>query len=248
MIYSANQTMQTRAAGCIIAVIDQSTSMSIEPRGGSENKSVFAARAVSNIFKELGEESVEGDQSVLRFYLGAIGYSNFVTSLWPTHSSLTLRPVTDAYTEIDESAATGKDLFKPVAEGVTRMDLAFAQINTFLDEHAKSSSAAPQPDCYPPPIIFHITDGLPTDSKGNPSITIDPDGQKHVVMPEEMKRIIARSEHEGPIMVYNIYVGDDWTLPPIILPSSITQLNDDFSRQLFAVSSPLPSLEYVDAA
>jgi uncharacterized protein YegL len=83
----------------------------------------------------------------------------------------------------------------------------------------------------PAPMICHLTDGQFTGAD-----------------PEPIARDIMQMETpDGPVLVENIYVGPDLTAHPIYQVESwrgvmdVNELNDQYARKLFNISSPLPA-------
>lgn len=240
-IYSEEGMNGSATPGCVIVVVDQSNSMVITPKGASKSKAQFAAEAVSELFKELAGHCVKNNRAIDRIWLGAIGYSTGVRSLWNDSPTRSLRPMTEVYQFIEECEDNNRDLFQVVSDGVTRMDLAFDAVNEMLDEHAQriKQSAYYGNFPFPSPVVLHITDGNPTDSDGVVCVKKGDGGSAQINLPGSLFRIQKRAieTDEGSITVINIYLGDDWSLTPVIFPEAGHANFDPLSSALFEASS-----------
>ena len=108
--------------------------------------------------------------------------------------------------------------FELDALGKTPMCEALRTARTILEpwtqEHAESF----------PPLVFNITDGEATD--GDPR--------------EAAEALRALETEDGNALLFNVHISSN-TDEPVLYPDTAESLPDDFARQLFAMSSVLPS-------
>jgi hypothetical protein len=108
--------------------------------------------------------------------------------------------------------------FDPKSAGGTPMRAALTKTMETVAGWCKAHVAS-----YPPTIL-HVTDGQSTD--GAPE-----------AMADGLRQLATR---DGPALLFNLHVtsgGGNET----VFPTSETDLNDDYSRMLFRMSSPLPA-------
>jgi hypothetical protein len=108
--------------------------------------------------------------------------------------------------------------FDPKSEGGTPMRAALGKtieaVGGWCEQH---------PGSYPPTIL-HVTDGQSTDGA-----------------PEEMADGLRRiSTKDGQALLFNLHVNTAAGLE-IVFPTAETDLNDEYSRMLYRMSSPLPA-------
>jgi len=110
------------------------------------------------------------------------------------------------------------------ANGETDTTAGFMAVETLLQNHLRKFQ-----DC-PAPLVCHLSDGVITGR--NPASVV--------------RRIKAMAVNDGPVLVENVYVGDDmfrapvedWSQWPGVLKPR--RLRNGYARFLFHLSSPLP--------
>ncbi|SRR5579883_941213 len=110
------------------------------------------------------------------------------------------------------------------ASGKTDTAGGFEAVEKLLQEHLAEYQRCPAP------LVCHLTDGAYTTNDPAPVI----------------RRIQAMQVNDGPILVENIYIAENmlrkpvqnWKEWPGVL--GVKDLNDDYARYLFSLSSPLP--------
>ena len=93
------------------------------------------------------------------------------------------------------------------------LEKAYALLKPWVEDH---------PDSYPP-IVINISDGAATDT--------GPTGQAN-----ELRNL---STNDGPVLLFNCHISENGA-EPIVFPAGTKDLPDEFARELFGVSSPLP--------
>jgi len=82
-----------------------------------------------------------------------------------------------------------------------------------------------------PPIIIHVTDGMPTD--GDPR--------------DLAEAIRSLATNDGNVLMFSLHLSAT-NNPPVVFPNNAGNLPDDYARLLFEMSSELPSQWHVVAA
>jgi hypothetical protein len=108
--------------------------------------------------------------------------------------------------------------FDPKSAGGTPMRAALSKTRDMAAEWCEA-----HPGCYPPTIL-HVTDGQSTD--GAPEDVAD--GLRQV------------ATKDGQALLFNLHVTNKGGLE-VVFPTSETDLDDEYSRMLFRMSSPLPA-------
>ncbi|NWJ94359.1 MAG: VWA domain-containing protein [Chloroflexi bacterium] len=230
---------------CILFILDQSGSMD-DPFGGQtgsqSSKAQHLATAVNRLLYDLVLECVKRQEEGPRNYyqVGLIGYgsnnvnvgSAFVGSLagqdlvWVRDLANNPARVEDRFQKVDDGAGGLVDVsikfpiwVDPVAENGTPMEEALHKAYTILEPWVRS-----HPHSYPP-LVIHITDGEP-----NPNT--DPS------KPAGDLRKLATDD--GNVLVFNLHLSSQ-SSSPILYPESDTGLPDQYAKQLFQMSSVLPT-------
>src|SRR5438552_3861060 len=221
---------------CILFVIDQSGSMDEITEAG-RSKAAFVADVLNKTLYTLITSCSKSDGVRNYFDVGVIAYAGSqVTSgfggalsgdiVHPIQaiSENTLR-VEERKKKVDDGAGGIVELktkfpvwFDPKSEGGTPMRAALARtietVSGWCEQH---------PGSYPPTIL-HVTDGQSTDGA-----------------PEEMANGLRQiSTKDGQALLFNLHVNTGGGLE-IVFPTAESDLNDEYSRMLFRMSSPLPA-------
>ena len=220
---------------CILFVIDQSGSMD-EITDGGRSKAAFVADVLNKTLYTLITSCSKSDGVRNYFDVGVIAYagsqvgSGFGGALsgdivHPIHaiSENTLR-VEERKKKVDDGAGGIVELktkfpiwFDPKSQGGTPMRAALRKTMETMFGWCEQ-----HPGSYPPTIL-HVTDGQSTDGT-----------------PEEMADGLRQiSTKDGPALLFNLHVNTG-AGQEIVFPTSESDLNDDYSRMLFRMSSPLP--------
>jgi len=221
---------------CILFVIDQSGSMDEITEAG-RSKAAFVADVLNKTLYTLITSCSKSDGVRNYFDVGVIAYAGSqVTSgfggalsgeiVHPIQaiSENTLR-VEERKRKTDDGAGGIIELktkfpvwFDPKSEGGTPMRAALGKtietVGGWCEQH---------PGSYPPTIL-HVTDGQSTD--GAPE-----------EMADGLRRICTK---DGQALLFNLHVNTG-SGQEIVFPIAENDLNDEYSRMLFRMSSPLPA-------
>ena len=218
------RTIDRRHPGCLIFLLDQSGSMA-ESIGA--DVSVSKAQALADIINDLLRDIIKRcaktpDGPPRHYYdLGIIRYgesarSGFSGALSDRYLA-SVEEVNNAKRMEQRDGIEAPAWFSPLAESRTAMCAAFD-----LAGHVASGWIGAHQDSFPP-IVFNISDGKATD--GDPA--------------EWTARLRALRTLDGELLLFNINLSSG-ARQPIIFPSSARDLPDDYARQMFELSSPLP--------
>lgn len=217
--YTARAT-STRPA-LIIYLIDASDTMR-KPFGAATRMDVVN-KALQAMLRELVQRSMRDTIVQNRYHLAIFAYSTDVIDV------LASFPTAAPHLR-GRSIWTLRDLLQV---GLPTID-AGGQTNTFAAFTAADTLLEQYLDAYmnsPAPLICHFTDG--GFSTENPTPVV--------------KRIRKRAVNDGPVLIENVYVGEDVLREPIREVRSwpgITRaadITDPYAKLLFDFSSPLPA-------
>jgi hypothetical protein len=221
---------------CFLFVIDQSGSMDEMTETG-RSKADFVADVLNKTLYTLVTSCSKSDGVRNYFDVGVIAYggsevaSGFGGALsgsivHPIHaiSEHTLR-IEERKKKVDDGAGGIIELktkfpvwFDPKSVGGTPMRAALSKTMETVAGWCEA-----HPGSYPPTIL-HVTDGQSTDGA-----------------PEEAADGLRQfSTKDGQPLLFNLHVTTGGGLE-IVFPPSETALNDEYSRMLFRMSSPLPA-------
>lgn len=240
MAYTAEITRQQPA--CILVLIDQSESME-DPFGAPNarrTKAEGAADAVNRTLENLLLRCTKGLHDIRDyFHVGVVGYGAAVVSGLTVPDAkpddppplVPMSQLPDLVLKLDIRRRQQADAngivtlveepypiyVEPTAVNGTPMceafQLAYAMLETWIGEHLASF----------PPIVINITDGEASD--GNPQV------------PAQSLRGLATSD--GNVLLFNCHLSSH-RAPAVVLHDDDQDLVDDYARQLFVMSSPLP--------
>jgi hypothetical protein len=214
--------------GCIIFLVDRSTSME-EPIGsGGASKADSLAQAVNRLIRNLVLQCQRGEQIRDYYHLGLIGYGASVGSIFggdlTGHDLVPISSVADyplrlVRETVPGSPDLGLDMpvwLQPVAKGGTPMvqaiDTAGAIVVGWANEHFDSF----------PPIVVNVSDGAATD--GDPRS-----------MAEQLRNVHTK---DGPVLLFNVNLSSA-PGPAVQYPNTPRDLPDAYARTLFEMSSEL---------
>jgi hypothetical protein len=220
---------------CFLFVIDQSGSMDEITEAG-RSKADFVADVLNKTLYTLITTCSKSDGVRNYFDVGVIAYggsevgSGFGGALaggivHPINaiSEHTLR-IEERQKKVDDGAGGVVELktkfpvwFDPKSVGGTPMRAALSKARATAADWCEAHSAS-----YPPTIL-HVTDGQSTD--GAPEEAAD--GLRQV------------ATKDGQALLFNLHVTSGGALE-IVFPTSEADLNDEYSRMLLRMSSPLP--------
>jgi hypothetical protein len=221
---------------CFLFVIDQSGSMDEMTEAG-RSKADFVADVLNKTLYTLVTSCSKSDGVRNYFDVGVIAYggsevasgfggalSGGIVHPIQAISEHTLR-VEERQKKVDDGAGGIIELstkfpvwFDPKSAGGTPMRAALSKTMETVAGWCEA-----HPSSYPPTIL-HVTDGQSTD--GAPEETAD--GLRQF------------STKDGQPLLFNLHVTTGGGLE-IVFPTSETALNDEYSRMLFRMSSPLPA-------
>jgi hypothetical protein len=221
---------------CILFVIDQSGSMDEITESG-RSKAAFVADVLNKTLYTLVASCSKADGVRHYFDVGVIAYggSEVVTGFGGALSGGVVHPI-DSISEntlrieerkkkVDDGAGGIVELktkfpiwFDPKSAGGTPMRAALGRTLDTVSEWCEA-----HPRSYPPTIL-HVTDGQSTDGA-----------------PEDVAQSLRElSTIDGSPLLFNLHVTSGKE-PEIVFPTLETDLNDEYSRMLFRMSSPLPA-------
>ncbi|WP_199514912.1 vWA domain-containing protein [Nucisporomicrobium flavum] len=222
---------------CFIFLIDQSTSMLDEITEGElvRRKADVVADALNRLLRELAVKCAKEGGVRDYFHVAVIGYGVHVGSLlegelagrdlvplsqvakYPARVEERTKKVPDGAGGLVEQPTKFPVWVDPVGNGGTPMVEALRQAtvlaNTFL---------ATNENCFPP-VVLNLTDGQATDGDPRPAA--------------EAVRELASTD--GNVLLFNLHVSSEGGTPTIF-PGASAELNDEYARTLFSMSSPLP--------
>ncbi len=228
-----------------IFVIDQSGSMADAMPGSDPPKKKCDAVAdiVNNLLRELCLRCKTDTEVRDYFYVGVIGYGATVGSAYggslAGQELVPLSALANSPAKVEERTKKTDDgagglveqrvkfpvWFEPKANGGTPMcqalGLARKWLETWVNLHPSSF----------PPTVIHITDGESTDSA-------DP-AEANRMVGDMLSGLTSISSEDGAVLLFNVHVSSKANLRPIAFPSDDSNLSDDYSKMLFAGSSPL---------
>jgi hypothetical protein len=220
---------------CFLFLIDQSESMIEKLADGDKSKAEAVADATNRLLQALVLRCVRGETVLDRFQVGVIGYGSQVgpalggalagktlvqlseLALNPLRIEQRTRQVPDGSGGTVDQSYKFPLWFEPVTKGQTplcgALDLAWQTLVGFLQRY---------PECYPP-LAINITDGRPTD--GNP--------ERHASL------IRSLGSKDGNVLLFNVHISI-YAKGTIEFPDREEGLPNDYAKQLFRMSSPLP--------
>lgn len=219
-------------------LIDRSGSMS-DPfggGGGGKSKAEGVADAINRLLQNLVIKCAKSEGVRDYYEVGVVGYGAEVgpafsgplagRDLVPI-SEVANAParVEDRTRKVDDGAGGLVDQvvkfpiwFDPVANGPTPMCAVLQRAQQIISPWVAGHAASF------PPIVIHITDGESTD--GDP-----------IPHAEALK---ALSTNDGAVLLFNVHLSQA-TGQPVLFPESADGLPDPYAKQLFEMSSVLPS-------
>jgi hypothetical protein len=233
MPYDAEISRSNPAA--FIFLLDQSSSMRETLHGTHKQLSSFLANCVNEALRELVNQCTRGDESVRDyFHVAALSYSDGeVKNVWKDTSAYfqPISKIADSPARLEITTfkypnefgitrieqVESEVWFEASAVGGTPMVKALEKTRDIVKEWVKDHPASF------PPIVFHVTDGEPTDGDPEPVAT-------------EIKQISTRN---GACLLFNLHVSSDPSTE-VVFPSAEDQLPDDYAKKLFRMSSVIP--------
>lgn len=237
--------MGADSPGLIVFVLDQSGSMSVDWPGSQLPQPVSKAEAVADILngaiREIGARSVKGNDISPRCDMALIGYEGSnVRSQWGGALSgkdivsirdIVLNPlgeddkkdeIPDGRGGLVEVEKKIKYWLEPKSGGGTPMGRAMAEARKMVEQWLSD----PSHQRSFPPIVIHVTDGMPND-------------EKDAVQEAEIIRQLHTDD--GNVLLISIHLPEGVTYP-MAFPVSLTDLppNDKPASLLFAMSSIIP--------
>lgn len=213
----------TSSPGLIMILLDQSGSMS------ESNKAQDAARAVNRIIYEIVLASRAGETIKPRCYVGVIGYGTIVYPIvGGTISDVAAKPIRieQVKNKFDDGAggliSVNVDMpiwVEPKAESGTPMAEAFEQAYSVIEKWIQNN-----PNSFPP-IIMNVTDGEPNDP---------------IRAKVAAEKVMNLGTSDGKVLIFNAHITSSKTPTEIQLPSSTSEIADQYAKFLFDISSEIP--------
>ena len=185
-------------------------SNSMNDAEGTQRRIEMVQTALQAAFKDMVRRSMRDGIIQRRYKIALLAYNDRITDVLGG-----IRDLPDALQEGLPTIETG---------GITDMAAGFTVVEELLTAHL-----AEYEEC-PAPLICHLTDGLFTTKDPSPIV----------------KRIAAMQVRDGAVLVENIYMAQDMLR---VMPKHWQEwkgvqrpqdLNDDYARFLFHLSSPIP--------
>ena len=234
---SYSKQLSVNHPGLFLFLLDQSSSMSA-PWGNttnSLNKETQVADVLNKFLRDLTLRCAKGSEIRKRIHVGVLGYGLSVNSAFlgslagketadiaevasnPARVEERIKKESDGAGGIIEVPTKFPVWVEAKSDGSTPMKEAFAEAKNIV-----SNWLSAYPDGYPP-IVINITDGEYT--TGNPI--------------NEAQAIKSISTSDGNVLLFNIHISS-LNSSPVFFPSSATSLGDNYAKELFEMSSPLP--------
>jgi hypothetical protein len=223
-----SQPIDRHHSGCILLLVDQSSSMEEMFGGGGQSKATALALAVNRLMRNLVLQCQRGDEVRDYYHIGVIGYGGSVgpvlggslggQQLVPVSviADYPLRMAPDVLPGNPEISVPLPVWIEPRASGGTPMttaiDLAGALMVDWANHHMDSF----------PPIVVNVSDGEATD--GDPR-----------TIAAQLRDIRTA---DGNLLLFNVNLSTE-ALPPIEYPNSPRGLPNPYARALFEMSSEL---------
>lgn len=222
---------------CFVFLLDQSASM-LDSIGGSESqrKCDVVADALNRLLSELTIKCAKEEGVRDYFHVAVVGYGSTVgPALSGQLAGRELVPLSEVASaparletrtkKVPDGAGGLVDVevkfpiwVDPIANNGTPMSSAFTRAHDIVSNWLIS-----HPECFPP-VILNLTDGESTD--GDPGIAA------------ESVRQLASTD--GNALVFNLHVSDA-AATPIVFPDNDLALPNAYAKNLFSISSILPS-------
>lgn len=237
MPYTAE--ISRRQPGCIFFLVDQSTSMNLPFGGdGGASRAQRLTDAINRLLQELVVRCTKSQDEGVRPYfdVGVFGYGSesfgpvlggtlegraLVSIRDVAEHPLRLAKVVEALPDGDggfvETEIRYPVWFELDALGKTPMCEALRTAREILEPWAQEHAGSF------PPLVFNITDGEATD--GDPREAANALRELHT--------------DDGNTLLFNVHISSS-AEAPLLYPDAIESVPDEFSRQLFEMSSVLP--------
>lgn len=224
---------------CFLFLVDQSLSMK-EPFGISDNgltKANGVADAVNTLLQNLVSKCTKSDGIRDYYYVGVIGYGGngvgpaFGGSLarkdlvpislvgnCPARVEQRVKQVTDPRGNLVDRRYNSPIWFEPVAGGGTPMCAALKKATEILKPWILQ-----HPYCFPP-LVINISDGESSD--GMPT--------------RDAKDLTSLTSSDGNVLLFNLHLSS-FSQKAVEYPDKETELEDEYAKDLFKISSPLTS-------
>jgi hypothetical protein len=233
MTYSAE--ISRANPSMFLFLLDQSGSMADPFGGGGGKKDQKVADAINNLLFNLTIKCAKSEGVRDYYHIGVIGYGEKVgPALGGELAGKELVPISkvaDSPERIDERVKKVEDGAGGVVEQKVRFPIWFSPLSkggTPMSEALKKAQTIIQgwitehPDCFPP-IVINITDGESTD--GSPQ--------------KAAEALRALKSSDGEVLLFNVHLSSKGG-SSFEFPSSENELPDQYAKQLFNMSSPLP--------
>jgi len=220
-----------------VLLIDQSGSMNepLADADGGKTKAMAVADAVNTLLQNLVIKCTKAEGIRDYYHVGVIGYggNGVHSALPPKLSHAELIPVgvignspirVEQHTKQIKNPRGGfierpynKPVWvEPVSGGGTPMCAAIERATKVLREWLKTHSS-----CFPP-LVINVTDGESSD--GDPK--------------EAARHLTSLFSSDGQVLLFNIHLSS-YAARKVVYPYCLEQLDDDYSKDLFAISSNL---------
>lgn len=233
MSYDAEISRSHPAA--FVFLLDQSSSMNDALPGTRTPLASFLATTVNEALRELVNQCTRADEVVRDyFHVAALCYADGkVKSVWrdtgayfqpisviadtPTRIETSTIKVSDGPGDVRDEEIESEVWVEASAVGDTPMVAALQKARDIVKEWI-----AAHPASFPP-IVFHVTDGEPTDGDPEP-------------VAEEIK---ALATQDGACLLFNLHVSR-LSGQEVVFPSDEKHLLDAYAKKLFRMSSEIP--------
>lgn len=222
----------------IIFLVDQSTSMGdlIGDGTDTKRKADVVADAINRLLTELSVKCAKEEGVRDYFHVAVIGYGSTVGSAfagelagrdlvplsqvadYPARMEERVKKVPDGAGGLVETPVKFPVWVDPLAQGGTPMNRALHHAAQLVRDWVGR-----YPGCFPP-IVLNLTDGEAND--GDPA--------------QGAEEVSSHATADGSVLLFNLHVSDSGG-DATVFPDAEAGLPDAYARQLFAMSSTLPS-------
>jgi hypothetical protein len=219
-----------KAPGCLVFLIDQSSSMAQKFLGSEHTKAQAVAATINEVIYRLSLNCAPQGDVWDYYHLGAIGYGKTVELAFEGKlrglgiipiSQVAENPrrmVTRTVEQDGESLEIkAPEWISPKTVGVTPMVTAITRAADLIGDWIEDF-----PDSVPP-IVMNLSDGEPSDG--------DPSNAAH--------RLVSLKTSVGPTLLFNLQLTAA-RKTPVVYPSQPNEITDPFAKSLFDISSPMP--------
>jgi uncharacterized protein YegL len=212
--------------GCLVFLVDQSTSMS------ADGKAANAAKVIQSSIIDVLISSIKGEEIRPRANVVVIGYGGANEAKVIRHGWIE---------EWAEDLLAAKDngtcIIPAEADGLTPMAEAFSLakdiIDAFIQDRASKNAGISAP------IVINITDGMPTIPREQGDMIIGETGpEADSIAKNAAEALMNTSTPDGNVLLMNAHISNEGS--EVVCPSDLSSTSGSHEAEfLFSISSPL---------